>query len=103
PSKVPSILLGEPGEPLTEEDTTAKLTDLVAIVSGQPCDPDRSINHHAEKWKALQMGSDKSAARKKMNCHMLNFFLDFLGTVEVGAVTEACWQDFFFWLQRRKL
>lgn len=87
----------------SEDEMHVNLDALAAQLSPAPVDPERAVSHHVGRWKALQMGTTKSNARKKMNCHMLDFFAQFLGSVDIDAIDEAKWQEFYSWLAAKPL
>jgi integrase len=99
------LMLGHGGfVPVSYEQTTEKLKRLADEVTAEPpVDPDRGLHHHYEQWCRIQLGADKSAARKKMNMHMLGFFKRFMGDVEVDEVNEARWAAFYTWLRGKDL
>jgi integrase len=99
------LILGHGGYvPVSYEQTTEKLKGLADEVTTEPpVDPDRSLQHHYEQWCQIQLNGDKSAARKKMNVHMLGYFSQFMGNVEVDEINEARWAAFYTWLQGKEL
>lgn len=83
----------------TEEKTVAKLKNITArLASDPPVEQERSVGYHFDQWQAFQLSSSKSASRKKMNIHMLKFFKDFMGNVDVDQINEACLLAYYNYL-----
>jgi integrase len=62
-----------------------------------------TIGKQFQGWKALQLAANKSPARKKMNIHMCQFFIDFIGSASpLDMITEKRWEDYFLWLAKKE-
>lgn len=96
-------VLGHGGFEVPNEDSTnQKLSEIAEkITNDSPANQEMSVRHHFDEWSSLQISSRKSAARKKMNIHMLGFFMEFMGDAEVSEINEACWVRFYRWLNAK--
>ncbi|MEI7686113.1 MAG: hypothetical protein WCL32_13900 [Planctomycetota bacterium] len=68
-----------------------RLLDSVAAPAGES-----SIKEHFRQWADVQFAANKSAARKKMNVHMLKFFVDWIGeSTPISEINETTWKSYW--------